>query len=84
MSLSKLELIKTVRGKYGGIEITEKGEELTLDELIILLEPRKEVAQCIGSKNLVPCRLASDCKLRGIFQSAKEDFYANLRQYKID
>jgi len=30
--LSKLELIKTVRGKYGGIEITEKGEELTLDE----------------------------------------------------
>ena len=81
--LSKHELVKTMRGKHGGIMITEKGELLHVDELIKLLEPREEVAQCLGSKNLVPCALAESCKLRGIFSGAKQDFYSHLRQYQI-
>lgn len=81
--LAKHELVITTRGKNGGVEISKKGAEITVDQLIILLEPREEIAQCMGGKNLVPCRLAGDCKLRGVFGVAREVFYEHLRQYKI-
>jgi len=82
-NLAKLGLILSTRGKNGGIEITTKGENIHVNELILLIEPEEEVAQCMGSKNLLPCRLASDCKLRGIFHNAKQAFYKELQQYQI-
>ena len=81
--LAKHELVITTRGKNGGVEISAQGEEISLDQLIVILEPREEVAQCMGSKSIMPCRLAGDCKLRGIFGGAREAFFEHLRKYKI-
>ena len=81
--LSKLGYIKTSRGKNGGVLITQEGEEVTLDKLILQMEPPEELAQCSGGSSHVECRLASHCKLRQVFQSAQTGFYAHLRDYKI-
>ena len=81
--LAKLELVKTIRGKNGGVEISEKGKDITLDQLVMLLEPHEEVAQCEGSNSLVPCRLAPSCKLRGIFGEARQEFFKHLSKYKV-
>ncbi len=81
--LVKIGAVKSTRGKGGGIQITEEGENLTLDQIVKLLENYEEVASCVGTNHAADCKLASNCFLRAIFKLALEDFYKRLRQYRI-
>ena len=80
--LSKLEYIKTVKGKNGGIKIEAKTYNIKLGDFISLLEPKKNFVECFNNKNN-KCILSRECKLKFILSKTYDDFFISLNKYNI-
>lgn len=82
-NLGKLELIQTFRGKGGGIRLDEKAGKQKIGQLVRLLEPDKELVDCISSEGFV-CGVAPVCKLVSVLDDARESFYNELDRYSLE
>ena len=79
--LAANELVRTKRGKNGGILISDKAREILLGDLIHLLEQDDTPVVNCDSK---PCVFKShNCKLKSVFNSAYLAFIESLNQYKL-
>ncbi|MCA0404178.1 MAG: Rrf2 family transcriptional regulator [Proteobacteria bacterium] len=81
-NLSKLALIKTIRGKNGGILMAVQPETINLGQLIALLEPHFDLVPCFN-KEKANCCIAPVCKLKGILHEAQTAFMAVLERYTL-
>ena len=68
-------LIKSRRGRNGGLSITEAGLKASVGRVLRDLEGEAEVVECEGTQ---PCPLAQGCRLRVAFGAAREAFFATL------
>lgn len=81
-NLSKLGLIKTTRGKGGGILMAAQPEQVNLGQLIRQLEPHFDLVPCFA-KEKANCCIAPACKLKAILHEAQMAFMAVLDHYTL-
>lgn len=81
-NLAKLGLIKTIRGKNGGILMAARPESINLGRLIAQLEPHFDLVPCFN-KEKANCCIAPVCKLKGILHEAQTAFMGVLERYTL-
>ncbi|MCF6139017.1 RrF2 family transcriptional regulator [Pseudalkalibacillus berkeleyi] len=80
--LSKLGLIRTVRGRNGGITLGKKPEEINIGELIRRTEEDFYLVECFDAEHN-KCIISPACKLRGVLNKALSAYFEVLDQYTL-
>lgn len=81
-NLSKLELIKTTRGKNGGVVLSVNPADVNLGELIRKLESNFDLVPCFNREK-ENCCIAPVCKLKLILHEAQKAFMNVLNQLTL-
>lgn len=81
-NLAKLSLIKTIRGKGGGILMAAAPETINLGRLIVQLEPHFDLVPCFNRAK-ANCCIAPVCKLKGVLHEAQAAFMKVLERYTL-
>lgn len=81
-NLAKLDIIKTVRGKSGGMTMAINPEDINLRALVLKLEPHFDLVPCFN-KEKANCCIAPVCKLKHVFHEAQKTFMNVLDQYTL-
>ncbi|WP_286731909.1 RrF2 family transcriptional regulator [Acinetobacter sp. UBA1297] len=69
----------TLRGKGGGIQLNPQALDSRVGDIVRILQGDQPIVEC----NSPPCVLRSDCGLKGILDTAVEQFYQSLNQYTL-
>ena len=81
-NLAKLGLIKTTRGKGGGMVLAPEAGTAPLGNLIKELEPNKNLITCVNKQGQ-DCAIMCACKLMPKLNTALDNFYEELNQYTL-
>lgn len=81
-NLAKIGLIKTIRGKHGGIVMAEPPESINLGQIIAQLEPHFDLVPCFN-KAKANCCIAPVCRLKGVLHEAQAAFMKILGRYTL-
>ena len=81
-NLSKLGVIKTIRGKNGGLLMAKNPAEINLKSLVLRLEPHLDLVPCFN-KDKANCCIAPTCKLRAVLLEAQNAFFNVLEQFTL-
>lgn len=76
VKLRELGLVDAVRGRAGGVRISDAGRRATVGAVLRELDTRTDVAACESAA--APCPLLAGCGLRGALHRAREAFYTEL------
>ncbi len=68
-----------VRGKGGGIRLARPAAEISLVEVVKEFETTLQPINCTEQ----PCRIISNCKLKGLLEKAMQQFLATLAPYSL-
>lgn len=63
--LSKAGLISTKKGKFGGIQLLKAADNITLKEVVDLIDGPTVLSECLNGK--AGCGLDSSCKIKSAF-----------------
>lgn len=77
--LAHLELIRSIRGVGGGIELARPAESIGLLEVIEPIEGSLHLLDCVGMENV--CVIQPGCRLRTILAEAEQlqrDYFARF------
>jgi Rrf2 family protein len=75
--LKKAGLVKSVRGPKGGHVLAKPPEEITVGEIVALLEEGDSLVAC--SENTTVCERAPKCPTRLIWKDAAQAMFDRLR-----
>jgi Rrf2 family iron-responsive transcriptional regulator len=75
-------LLKTVRGRHGGVRLGRPAEEITLLDVVRLTEENFALAECFEGGD-VNCPLVSNCDLNAALGEALGAFFSVLASYSI-
>ncbi|MGA2090966.1 MAG: Rrf2 family transcriptional regulator [Endomicrobiales bacterium] len=64
--------VKTVRGPRGGIGLAKKPVDITLGEIIRLMEGPTSPIACVSKSGYSPCEFERRCALRCVFEEVRE------------
>jgi Rrf2 family nitric oxide-sensitive transcriptional repressor len=81
-NLAKLGLIKTTRGKNGGISMAANSLDVNLGALILKLESNFDLVPCFN-KEKANCFIAPVCTLKNILHEAQNAFMNVLNQFTL-
>ena len=79
--LKKAHYVESVRGPKGGHTLTRPPEEITVGEIVALLEDGASLAAC--SDNPLICERSSVCPTRDIWQEAARAMFAKLQSITL-
>lgn len=74
--LKRANYIKSRRGPKGGHMLSRAPGDITVGEIVRLLEGEPALADCV--KNIKTCRGANDCLMRGVWVEATKGMYSVL------
>lgn len=77
--LAKAGYIEALRGKNGGMRLGKKPQDISLKEIVTLMELTLEPVNCDDK----PCLIKSGCQLRTILFDAQSAFLAHLENYTL-
>jgi Rrf2 family transcriptional regulator, nitric oxide-sensitive transcriptional repressor len=80
--LSQLGVLKTLRGKKGGLQLSISPKLINLGDLVQKIEPNFFIAECFDKTN-ENCVIAPVCKLKHILYEALNSFIEVLKQYTL-
>jgi len=81
-SLNGLDVIRTVRGRSGGIQLSSKPERINVGFIIRHMENDLALVECFqGGKD--SCQITPSCRLKNILNEALTAFFEVLDQYSI-
>ncbi len=72
-------LVKTYRGKSGGMHLAVPAEEIGVGDVVRRMEGNLEVVNCTGPR----CAILPDCRLRGVLTEARDAFLKVLDAYTL-
>jgi len=75
-------LLKTVRGRNGGIQLGRPANEITLLDVVRLTEESFALAECFEGSDTT-CPLAAGCDLSAALHEALDAFFSVLDGYTI-
>ena len=78
-----LGLIGAKRGRGGGVTLKPRAAEWSLGDLMRALEPKGEMAGCEGPAGHPLCPISPSCRLRGILNEARGEFYRSLNRHRV-
>lgn len=81
-NLAKLGIVKTIRGKNGGILMATQPDNINLGRLILQLEPHFDLVPCFN-KTKANCSIIPVCKLKGILHEAQTAFMKVLENFTL-
>lgn len=76
MTLSELGLLKTMRGRGGGLRLLKPADEIVIGEVVRRTESDLALVECFGDQN--NCRLDQGCRLKAVLNRALKKFMAEL------
>lgn len=76
-ALSGGGVVVTHRGKGGGFALARPAQDITIGEIVRLLEAGQPLVECFRSDGGA-CTLTPDCRLRGRLAAAEEAFLVEL------
>jgi Rrf2 family protein len=74
--LKKADYIRSVRGPKGGHMLTRPPEEITVGEIVKILEGGIDLSGCIENPN--SCERTERCLTRGVWEEATKAMYEKL------
>ncbi|MGP4081708.1 Rrf2 family transcriptional regulator [Pseudalkalibacillus sp. R45] len=80
--LGKLGVIKTIRGRNGGIKLAKDPEDINVGKLIRKTEEDFYLVECFDASNN-SCIISPVCKLKGVLNEAMEAYFKVLDQYTL-
>jgi Rrf2 family transcriptional regulator, iron-sulfur cluster assembly transcription factor len=79
--LKKANYVKSVRGPKGGHTLAKPPSEITVGEIVALLEDSASLAVC--SDNPLICERSSDCATRYLWQEAARAMFDKLQSITL-
>lgn len=76
MALGELGLLKTTRGRGGGLKLLKPAGEIVIGEVVRKTENDLALVECFGEHN--SCRLDHGCRLKTVLNRALAKFMAEL------
>lgn len=74
--LKEAELVFSVRGPKGGHVLARSADEISLGEIVRLLESQVDLVECVS--NPENCEMSDDCQVRFAWQEATRAIYDTL------
>jgi Rrf2 family iron-sulfur cluster assembly transcriptional regulator len=74
--LKKAELVSSVRGPKGGHVLAKSPEEITLGQIVRLLENGTQLVECVGRPEA--CEMSGECRCRLAWKKAADAMYTTL------
>ena len=78
-TLSGNGYVRSTRGKQGGISLAKPAADITLKEIVVLMEKTLEPFDCAGQN----CIILPSCQLKHAFNGAQEQYLNYLGQYTV-
>ena len=79
--LAKRGYIRSVRGMGGGVELTRAATEINLGEVILSIEGKLQLLECVKTDNV--CVIQLGCKLRRVLAEAERIQLEYLRGIRL-
>jgi Rrf2 family protein len=79
--LKKADYIKSVRGPKGGHVLARPPANISIGEIVALLEEGASLAECSDNPNI--CERASTCQTRSIWQEAAQAMFDKLNSITL-
>lgn len=76
--LGKNGFILSVRGKGGGLLLSKPPQQISLGQVVRAMESHFYIVECYNPKKENLCMLLPGCKLKSVFNQAKEQFLQAL------
>lgn len=76
--LTKAGLLTGVRGRAGGLRLARPAEEISVGEIVRIMEPDFALVECFSTRN--ECVIAGYCRLPRALRRATDAFMAELNQ----
>lgn len=80
--LTRLGLVRSVRGIGGGLELARKPDGITIGEVIEKLEGSTQLLECVTAQTQI-CVIQPNCKLRRVLAEAERIQMDYLRSIKL-
>ena len=80
--LARCGLVESVRGKGGGVRLTQSAADIHLGQVIRASEGDAVVVECFSAENNT-CRITPVCRLSKILADTFEGFYQALDTYTL-
>ncbi|TCG06043.1 Rrf2 family transcriptional regulator [Paraburkholderia steynii] len=85
--LAELGWVETVRGRNGGLRLYDHSSSLTIGEVVRAAENDFALVSCFNGTDASgvhrECVIQSQCRLKGILESARAAFFRELDSYTI-
>ena len=81
--LARSGMVKTSRGRTGGITLGRPAEAITVGEVVRLIEPDFAVVECMRD-GVSQCTFLPQCRLRGVMSRANAAFLKILDGERLD
>lgn len=78
--LGKLGLVKTTRGRKGGVQLARPRAEIRIGDVVRQTEPGFDLVDCELPQ---PCPLRIACRLKSALDQAMDNFLLELNQYTL-
>jgi len=79
--LKKAGFVCSIRGPKGGHILGKAPEEISLDQIVRLLENETDLVECVTDHQ--NCARSNDCSVRLVWQEANRAFYEKLQSITI-
>ncbi len=74
--LKKAEMIASVRGPKGGHVLAKRPEDITLGQIVRLMEGESDLVECVSQP--ANCPLSDDCRVRLAWKDATQALHEKL------
>jgi Rrf2 family nitric oxide-sensitive transcriptional repressor len=83
--LGELGWVETVRGRNGGLRLSERSRELTVGDIVRKTENDFAIVGCFSeqTEGQPGCVIQPHCRLRGVFAAARDAFLAELDKHTV-
>lgn len=81
-NLANLEFIETSRGKFGGMWLSRRPEDINVGDVIRHTEPNFNLVECFDTDNNT-CPIAGMCALQKMLGRATDRFIKEMDQYTL-
>ena len=79
--LKKAGLVESSRGASGGYRLGKPADEITVGEIVALLEPKKTLTHCDGNPD--SCERSDSCPVRDLWVDAARAMYEKLSGVRL-
>ena len=79
--LARHGFVKTLRGRGGGLRLGRPAENMTIGEVLRVVEEDFYIVECFGESNM--CRMSQSCRLKYALRRALDAFLAELDEWTL-